>query len=325
MKYQSTRGANGFTFSDTILLGFAPDGGLFVPETIPSLEEKDFDRLSQLTFPELCLEICRLYVSPEEFLDLHLQALCHEIYKSFDTPNVIELVKIYDGLYIGELFHGPTYAFKDIGLQFLGNLIEKILQLRKKRASIVVATSGDTGSAAIHGVMDKPSIDLFVLFPRGKISKFQEKQMTTIGSENIHVMSVEGTSDDLDISLKEISVNKKFCSENNITFINSFNWGRILIQSVHYFYCYFQALKDSPKTGNKYPKISFSIPTGAMGNTASAMLAHKMGLPFEKIIVSNNSNDILRRYFQSGDFSKKSVVQTHSPSMDIQQPYNFEA
>ena len=177
-----------------------------------------------------------------------------------------------------------------------------------------------TGSAAIHGVMGKESAELFVLFPRGRISEFQQKQMTTVKASNVHVLSVEGTSDSLDLVLKSVAADKEFCQENRVTYINSFNWGRIMIQAAHFFFAYFQVWGE--QSGEA--KVCFSIPTGAMGNLAAGYLTYLMGLPIERLVVATNSNDILDRYFQAGDFSRKELCQTFSPSMDIQAPYNFE-
>ena len=254
------------------------------------------------------------------------------------------VVPVSDDLYVAELFHGPTFAFKgkvysliyfnsslDLALQFVGNMCDYFLEKRKLKTTILVATSGDTGSAALQAVKGKNSIECFVLYPKGRISEFQENQMTTIQGNNIHVLCVEdSTSDDLDDILKLLFDDVDFNKQHNLCSINSINWARIMIQMVHYFWSYFRVRDSLIKNKNIenvvdfWPEFNFSVPTGAFGNSFAGILTKKMGLPISRIVVATNENDILNRFLTNGIFSRGSVVKTLSPSIDIQVPYNFE-
>eukprot|EP01119_Soliformovum_irregulare_P016614 TRINITY_DN4842_c0_g1_i5.p1 TRINITY_DN4842_c0_g1~~TRINITY_DN4842_c0_g1_i5.p1 ORF type:complete len:420 (+),score=129.68 TRINITY_DN4842_c0_g1_i5:245-1504(+) len=251
-----------------------------------------------------------------------LRSIFQKCFSMFESSEVVPVVPVSD-VHIAELFHGPTMAFKDLALQVVGGLLDYFLQRRKQRMTVVVATSGDTGSAAIQGCRSKDSMDIFVLFPMGRISATQERQMTTVADSNVHVIGMERSSDDLDVVVRALFNDLDFKKKYNLTSINSVNIGRILMQLVHYFFTFFKITSFDEGTG-QWKKILCSVPTGAFGNGVAGTLAILMGLPLEKLIIATNSNDILYRFFTNGIFSRGEVVQTVSPAIDIQVPYNFE-
>lgn len=319
MKYKSTRGAvKGIPFKEAVMMGLAEDGGLIVPENIP---EADIDHLYQCScesYEKLAFEIMKLFVSDIEENDLW--SIINKSYQNFDTDEIISVVH-ENGLYIAELFHGPTYAFKDVALQLLGNLFEHILKEHGRQMNILGATSGDTGSAAIYGVKGKDNINIFILHPFGKVSSVQELQMTTVKSDNVYNLAVKGNFDDCQAIVKELFSDLTFKSTYNLGAVNSINWARILAQIVYYFYIFFNIWN---KNGTKPENLRFAVPTGNFGNILAGFYAKKMGLPIGKLVLATNENNILHRFIEHGDYSINNVVETYSPSMDIQLSSNLE-
>lgn len=317
MRYQSTRGGvSGISFKDAVLMGLADDGGLLLPESIPHLSQGDVDAFGHLAYPELAFQIISLYASDMPSADL--KTLIDRSYRSFAHPEITPLVH-QDGAYILELFHGPTLAFKDVALQFLGNLFEYLLAERNQKMNILGATSGDTGSAAIAGVRGKKNINIFILHPQGKVSPIQELQMTTVTDDNVFNLAVQGTFDDAQSIVKEIFGDVAFKHEYALGAVNSINWARVLAQVVYYFYAFGRVQRLT-----NCHDICFSVPTGNFGDIFAGYIAKRMGLPIRKLILATNENNILARFVRNGDYSLGAVVPTLSPSMDIQIASNFE-
>ena len=316
MKYISTRGGMApLGFQDAVMTGLAPDGGLILPEKLPEVGSL-LEEWAELSYTELAFEVIRLFAT--DIPEADLAELISDSYATFDTPEVAPLVEVGD-FQILELFHGPTLAFKDVALQFLGNLFGYILEQRGGKLNILGATSGDTGSAAIHGVRGKANINIFVMHPEGRTSPLQEKQMTSVLDENVFNLAVDGTFDDCQNIMKSIFSDVAFKEKHSLGSVNSVNWARVLAQMVYYFYATFRTLE---KTGAK--AVQFSVPTGNFGDILAGYLAQKMGLPIQKLILATNENDILSRFFNSGIYGRTEVVPTLSPSMDIQVASNFE-
>ncbi len=316
MKYLSTRGkVKGLSFEDAIMMGLAEDGGLLVPERIPEVYERDLRHLSELSYPQLAYEIMSRYID-----DIPKSDLKTIIARSYAKQNEeLEIPVVKAGyVNVAELFHGPTFAFKDVALQFLGNLFEYYLLKRDKVLNIVGATSGDTGSAAIYGMCGKKNINIFILYPEGRVSNVQELQMTTVPDENIHCLAVKGDFDHCQAIVKEMFSDLEFKNKYNLGAINSINWARILAQVVYYFYVYFKV------AGHVGEEINFSVPTGNFGNILAGYIAKSMGLPIGKIVLANNKNNVLTRTIKFGNFTLERVKPSISPAMDIQIPSNFE-
>jgi len=297
------------------MMGLADDGGLLVPNELPFVES-NLDKWRLLSFTELSLEIMLLFTSgriPRE----ELMSMVKQSYASFRHPEITP-VKSVGKLHILELFHGPTFAFKDVALQFLGNLFAFFLKKRNHPLRILGATSGDTGSAAIHGLRGKQGVDVFMLYPKGRVSAIQERQMTTVLDSNIHNIAVEGSFDDAQGIVKAIFNDRKFKQTFHLGSVNSINWARILAQIVYYFYAWFRVTNDIRE------RVSFVVPTGNFGNVLAGYYAKLMGLPIDKLIVGTNENDILHRFFSRGEYHSTEVKETLSPSMDIQISSNFE-
>ncbi|MBW6511542.1 MAG: threonine synthase [Desulfuromonadaceae bacterium] len=317
MRYISTRGGvSGISFKDAVMMGLADDGGLLLPQSIPRLTPGDIDALGMLDYPELALQIISRYVSDIPAADL--KDLIDRSYATFDHPEITPTVN-KDGIYILELFHGPTLAFKDVALQFLGNLFEYLLKERGERMNIIGATSGDTGSAAIYGVRSKENINIFILHPHGKVSPVQELQMTTVADDNVFNFAMDGTFDDCQSIVKQIFGDLEFKKKYALGAVNSINWARVLAQIVYYFSAYAQV-----RAQTNCQAVTFSIPTGNFGDIFAGFIAKRMGLPIRTLILATNENDILTRFVNAGDYSISSVHQTLSPSMDIQLASNLE-
>ncbi|MFN3504830.1 MAG: threonine synthase [Caldimicrobium sp.] len=318
MYYLSTRGGSKkLSFSEIVFEGLAPDGGLFVPETIPTIDEKTKEKWQSLSYTELAYEVFKLFATDIPAEDL--KGLIEKSYKTFRSPEITPLVRVED-FYVLELFHGPTYAFKDIALQFLGNLFEYLLKKTQKNITILGATSGDTGAAAIHGTKGKENINIFILFPYDKVSPIQALMMTTVLEENVHNLAILGTFDDCQRIVKEIFMDLSFKKRYHLTSINSINFARILAQIVYYLYAYFRVCE---REGIK--EARFSVPTGNFGNIFAGYLAKRiLGYGIDKLILATNENDILARFVNKGDYSAKEVIPTISPAMDIQIASNFE-
>lgn len=319
MEYISTRGKVApIGFIDAILMGLADDGGLLVPKHIPELSADTLQKWQKLSYSELALEIFSLYVN-NEIPRNELKQLVDDSYATFRDEAVTPIKRLNDGTYVLELFHGPTFAFKDIALQFLGNLYAYVSRKTNSIIHILGATSGDTGASAIEGVRGKEGIRICILHPHGKVSKVQELQMTTVDDANVLNLSVEGTFDDCQRIIKELFADVEFKHRYHLRAINSINIARILAQTVYYFYAYFQVVNSNPTE-----KVAFSVPTGNFGDIFAGYLAQKMGLPIHKLILATNENNILERFVKEGVYQPGAFRGTYSPSMDIQVASNFE-
>ena len=309
MRYVSTRGrAAELGFCDALLAGLATDGGLYVPQTWPKNPT-----LAGSTYASKAASLMAPYVEGEIPQDVFAQ-LCATAYSTFRDPAVVPLVQIAPEHYLLELFHGPTLAFKDVALQLIGQLFDYVLTQRNQRVMIVGATSGDTGSAAIDGVKGCKNVDIVILYPNGRVSDVQRRQMTTITSPNVHTVAVDGTFDDCQDLVKAMFNDAPFREANSLSAVNSINWARVMAQTVYYF----TALETLGRSA------SFSVPTGNFGNVLAGWIAKQMGADIEKLIVGSNSNDILTRFFETHSMDMLPVVPTLSPSMDIQVSSNFE-
>jgi threonine synthase len=322
IRYISTRQGSGpsverLTFEEVVLAGLARDGGLYVPETWPSLSKAEIGALRGLSYPKLATRLMFPFVG-DAFDDATLGRLVREAYAGFDDPGVVRLKPLpVDDLHLLELFHGPTLAFKDVALQFLGRTLDALLTRAGRRARIVGATSGDTGSAAIEAVRDRKSIDIFMLHPKGRVSEVQRRQMTTVLAPNVHNIAIEGTFDDCQDLAKACFNDLAFRDRHRLTAVNSINFARVMAQIVYYFHAALSlGAPDRP--------VSFCVPTGNFGNIYAGYAARAMGLPVERLLIAANSNDILARFMDSGEQRLEGVTPTWSPSMDIQVSSNFE-
>ena len=316
MKYISTRnGSKEFNFTEVFIKGLADDGGLFIPKTIPAISEQDLLRLSKLNYKDLAKEIIFLFCD-ETIIKDELSNIVEKSYSKFNEKNVVKITDIGENKIL-ELYHGPTLAFKDIAMQFIGHLYDHHLKNLKKKINVVVATSGDTGAAAIDAIKNKDKMNIFVLHPNNKVSSVQRKLMTTVEDKNVFNIAIDGNFDDCQNLVKSMFADNKFSNSIDMSGVNSINWVRIVAQTVYYFFSYFQTCQLNEK-------INFSVPTGNFGDVYAGYLSKKMGLPIDKLIVATNQNDILHRAISNGQYKAHSVVETLSPSMDIQVASNFE-
>ena len=315
MRYLSTRGrAPALSFEDVLLAGLARDGGLYVPETWPRLGP-DWDRLAGLDYADLAVEVMRPFLGGA-FAD-EFGALVADAYRGFGHTAVAPLVQTGTNEFVLELFHGPTLAFKDFALQLLGRLLDTSLKARGARATVLGATSGDTGSAAIEALAGKNAVEVFMLHPKGRTSAVQRRQMTTVTAANVHNIAIEGTFDDCQALVKAAFNDLPFRDALNLSAVNSINWTRVLGQIVYYVYA-------ALRLGAPHRPVAFAVPTGNFGDVYAGYVAAKMGLPVARLIVATNRNDIVARALASGDYSEGRVEPTISPSMDIQVASNFE-
>lgn len=314
MMYISTRGqAPRVDFRGALLAGLASDGGLYVPEALPRFTTEQIGTMRGLNYQQLAYTLLRPFVG-DSFTDDQLGQCIEKAYSSFRHPDIAPLVELYPDHYLLELFHGPTLAFKDFALQLVGHLMDEALKDSKDRAVVLGATSGDTGSAAIAGCRGRKNLDIVILYPKGRTSDVQRKQMTTTGEANVHAMEVGGTFDDCQDLVKSLFADAALRGKVNLLAVNSINWVRVLAQVVYYFYA---ALKfDAP--------VNFCVPTGNFGDIFAGYIARGMGLPMGKLIIATNKNDILTRAVKTGDYKITGVDATLSPSMDIQIASNFE-
>ena len=314
MKYISTRDSSKeFNFEQIFIKGLADDGGLYVPKSLKKYSTEELQELKNLNYNELSTEIISLF--SEDFISKEeLSSLIKKSYSTFREEEVVKISTV-GKLKLLELFHGPTLAFKDIAMQFIGNLYEYYLSKNDKKINIVVATSGDTGAAAIDAIKGKSNLNIFVLHPNNKISSVQRKIMTTVEEKNVFNIAIDGNFDDCQNIVKQMFSDLEFSKSINMSGVNSINWARIIAQTVYYFYSYFKLDKET---------VSFSVPTGNFGDVFAGYLAKQMGLPIDKLIVATNENDILHRAISKGDYVSKEVKETISPSMDIQLASNFE-
>ena len=316
MKYISTRNnKETFEFKDVFIKGLADDGGLFIPESLRKYSETEISSFKNLEYNDLAKKIISTFIG--DFMSENdLSNIIDKSYSVFRKKNVVNLIKVGDRSVL-ELFHGPTLAFKDVAMQLLGNFYEYYLNNENQKINIVVATSGDTGAAAIDAIKGKKNVNIFVLHPHNRVSSVQRKLMTTGKDENVFNIAINGNFDDCQNLVKSMFADKNFSNEIKMSGVNSINWARIIAQSVYYFYSYFLIEdKDTP--------INFSVPTGNFGDVYAGYLAKKMGLPINKLIVATNQNDILHRAISRGRYEVEKVAETISPSMDIQIASNFE-
>jgi threonine synthase len=315
--YISTRGNAGRkSFEDVLLAGLAPDGGLFVPETWPQFAPGFLESLAGMDYADAAVEIMLPFLGGAIYRD-SFAGLARESYARFNHQAVTPLIQLDQRTWLLELFHGPTLAFKDVALQLLGRLFDHVLAKRGRRITVVGATSGDTGSAAIEACRDRDAVDIFILYPSGRTSDVQRRQMTTVPSANVHAIAIEGNFDDCQALVKAMFGDAGFRDAHALAAVNSINWARIMAQIVYY-------IVAGVALGAPDRKIAFAVPTGNFGNIYAAYAAKRMGLPIERLIVGTNSNDILARFFATSEMRKAAVVPTYSPSMDIQVSSNFE-
>lgn len=317
MRYLSTRGtAPVLDFESVVLAGLASDGGLYVPQSIPHISPAQWTAWQGLSYEALALEIISLYVG--DSISRHdLKLLIDESYAGFRHRAIAPLKQMGSNEWVMELFHGPTLAFKDFALQFLGRLMEYFLARRNERALVLGATSGDTGSAALAGCRGRDRMQSFILFPHGRVSDVQRRQMTTIVDANVHTIALKGTFDDCQDIVKHLFADAEFRTKHRLVAVNSINWARILAQIVYYAYA-------ALRLGAPARAVRFSVPTGNFGDVFAGYMATKMGLPVETLIIATNHNDILARCLATGRYEMAAVKPSHSPSMDIQISSNFE-
>ncbi|MBU3078145.1 threonine synthase [Sphingomonas quercus] len=317
MRYISTRGAApALDFEGVTLAGLANDGGLYVPEAWPSLSRDDIAGLAGLSYAETAVRIMAPFVGDSLTSD-ELRALCEEAYGRFDHAAVTPLTQLDGQHWLMELFHGPTLAFKDVALQLLGLLFERFLSNRDTHLTVVGATSGDTGSAAIDALAGRAKVDVFMLHPLGRVSDVQRRQMTTVLSPNVHNIAIQGSFDDAQAIVKGLFADRDFATRFDLSAVNSINWARLMAQIVYYFYA-------AVRLGAPERAVAFSVPTGNFGDVFAGYAAARMGLPVARLIVATNVNDILHRAIAEGDYSVGQVTPTAAPSMDIQVSSNFE-
>ena len=322
MKYISTRGATDRkTFGEVLLMGLAPDGGLMLPEHYPQIDRATLDKWRGLAYADLAFEIMRLFAT--DIPEGDLRAIITRTYtaEAFGNAEITPVRTLSDGLKIQALSNGPTLAFKDMAMQFLGNAFEYVLKREGQTLNIVGATSGDTGSAAEYALRGKEGIHVFMMSPKGKMSAFQRAQMYSLQDENIHNIAVDGMFDDCQDIVKAIQNDAAFKEKYRIGTVNSINWGRVMAQVVYYFAGYFKATEGNDET------VSFCVPSGNFGNVCAGHIAKQMGLPIRRLMVATNENDVLDEFFKTGSYRPRTAAHTHvtsSPSMDISKASNFE-
>ncbi|MGC1670215.1 MAG: threonine synthase [Pseudolabrys sp.] len=317
MRYVSTRGeAPSLDFVDVMLAGLARDGGLYVPERWPVLDRATIESFAGKPYAEVAVEVIRPFVGGG-MTEADLARMTREAYGDFHHPAVAPLTELNPNLFVLELFHGPTLAFKDLAMQLVARLMDHVLHQRAERTTIVVATSGDTGGAAIEAFRGRAQADVVVLFPQGRISDVQRRMMTTAPETNVHALAIEGTFDDCQALVKAMFNHHAFRDRVRLSGVNSINWARVVAQAVYYF-------TSAVALGGPHRKIAFTVPTGNFGDVYAGYVAFRMGLPIDRLVVATNVNDILVRTFATGAYEIRDVVATTSPSMDIQVSSNFE-
>lgn len=316
MQFISTRGqVSPVHFSEAVAEGLAADGGLFLPEQLPNISSL-LGEWEPFTYEALCFSFLKLFATDIE--DSILRHCISTAYNKFDHPEVAPLLQLDKGLFVLELFHGPTLAFKDFALQPLGGLYAEQIKRQGKKLTVLGATSGDTGAAAIHGLLDVEGVNVFILYPHGRISPLQERQMTCTGASNVFPLAIDGSFDDAQSMVKEVFADLSFRQDYQLSAINSINLARILAQCVYYLYAWFQLPK------NNRDMVEFVVPTGNFGNIFAGWLLQKMGLPVHSFRIATNQNDILYRLFKTGYYEVRKVIPSFAPSMDIQVASNFE-
>ena len=317
MRYYSTRGQDGpLGYEEALLSGLARDGGLYLPEAWPKFSHEDITAMQGLSYAELAGRIMAPFCVGEAS-EAELTAMARDAYADFDHPNIAPLKPLRGNLHVLELFHGPTIAFKDYAMQFLARAFDRALQKKKQHAVIVGATSGDTGSAALEAFKGREAVDVFILFPEGRVSPVQQRQMTSVIADGVHAVSVAGDFDGCQAIVKALFNDLEFRDQVNLSAINSINWARLMPQVVYYF-------AAALRLGSPLKKVAFSVPTGNFGNVFAGYVAVQMGLPVERLIIASNQNDILPRFFANGAMAREPVVPSLSPSMESQGSSNFE-
>jgi len=317
MRYISTRGeAPALDFVEVMLAGLARDGGLYVPDSWPAIDPRSITGFAGKPYAEVAVEVIKRFVDTS-IAEADLARMTREAYGTFRHPAVAPLVQLAPSLFVLELFHGPTLAFKDLAMQLLARLMDHVLQQRGERTTIVVATSGDTGGAAVEAFRGRAQADVVVLFPHGRISEVQRRMMTTAPDDNVHAVAIEGTFDDCQALVKAMFNHHAFRDRMRLSGVNSINWARIVAQAVYYF-------TAAVALGAPHRKVAFTVPTGNFGDVYAGYVARRMGLPIDRLVVATNVNDILARTFSTGAYELRDVVATTSPSMDIQVSSNFE-
>jgi threonine synthase len=317
VRYVSTRGeAPELAFDDVLLAGLAPDGGLYTPTSYPRLEREAIAALAGVPYAQAAARIIAPFVG-DAFSAQSLGNLTDAAYRTFRHRAIAPLVQIGDNLFVLELFHGPTLAFKDLAMQLLGRIMNDVLERRGQRATIVGATSGDTGAAAIEAFRGLDRVDVFILYPHERVSDVQRRQMTTVNDDNIHVVALRGTFDDAQSILKRMFCDADFRNSVSLAGVNSINWARVVAQTVYYF-------TSAVALGGPAREVAFAVPTGNFGDVLAGYVAKRMGLPVRRLVIATNTNDILARTLNSGRYELRAVTQTQSPSMDIQVSSNFE-
>ena len=317
MMYISTRGvAPKVDFKAALMAGLASDGGLYVPESIPQFSPQKIASLAGLNYADLALEIMMPFVGTS-FTRADMKRMIDTAYANFRHSAIAPLTQLSANHFVLELFHGPTLAFKDFALQLVGQLLEAAMKDSGKRAVVLGATSGDTGSAAMAGCMGRANLDVVILYPHGRTSEVQRHQMTTLGAKNIHALAVDGTFDDCQDMVKTLFADADFRSATQLLAVNSINFARVLAQIVYYFYA-------ALRLGAPAAQLNFTVPTGNFGDIYAGYLARAIGLPIAKLVIASNQNNILARCVSSGEYRMNGVVPTHSPSMDIDISSNFE-
>jgi len=317
MKYISTRGqAPALSFEDAMLSGLATDGGLYVPEAWPQMSADEISALAGLSYEDAAFRVIKPFVA-DTFGDDELRGILARAYGTFRHPARVPLVQTGANEYVAELHHGPTLAFKDVAMQLIGQMFEAVLKRRGERVTIVGATSGDTGSAAIEAFRGLDSVDVVILYPHGRVSEVQRRQMTTPSESNVHAVAMDGDFDDCQARLKDMFNDADFRGDVKLAGVNSINWARVMAQVVYYF-------TTAVSLGAPHRKVSFTVPTGNFGDIFAGYVAKRMGLPIERLVIATNQNDILHRTLQSGAHQKEGVTPSISPSMDIQVSSNFE-
>ncbi|XP_054613429.1 threonine synthase-like 2 isoform X2 [Dunckerocampus dactyliophorus] len=324
MKYCSTRGGvQGWDFRDVLFSGYAPDGGMFMPESIPTVSPVTLRRWSGLSYPKLVMEVASIFIPSQLIPRKDLEVLIGSALSGFSVPDVIRTVQLKDGLTILELFHGDTLAFKDLAMTCTVQFLNYFLQKEKRRATVLVGTSGDTGGSAIQSAKGTSGLDVVVVYPRGRITQIQEKHMITCLEDNVHVFAADGSSDDIDQPLRRLFADQELVKSHGLMSLNSVNWSRIMIQLVHFIYAYLR-LMGVEQVEACMPELEVVVPTGGAGNLAAGFIVKQMGLPL-RLVAMVNANDIVHRTVTSGDFSMAAnVTQTLAPAIDIQDPYNME-
>lgn len=317
MRYVSTRGETpALDFVEVMLAGLARDGGLYVPESWPQLAPEIIAGFAGRPYAEVAVEVIRSFVG-DSIAEADLARMAQEAYGTFRHPATAPLVQLGASLFVLELFHGPTLAFKDLAMQLVARLMDHVLRARGERTTIVVATSGDTGGAAVEAFRGRAQVDVVVLFPHGRISEVQRRMMTTVTDSNVHALAIEGTFDDCQALVKAMFNHHAFRDRVRLSGVNSINWARIVAQTVYYF-------TAAVALGSPHRKVAFTVPTGNFGDVYAGYVASRMGLPVDRLVVATNVNDILARTFATSAYEIKDVVATSSPSMDIQISSNFE-